>query len=218
MLADARAVEHCLKIREWCILWLHKWCCPVEVYVAGSASQQSMVCGHGGPRQQQQQQQLTDDDVEKAVVDDSPNQRQRSGVCYQSATTCRTSYDNSPTTLGQGAYPRADADRTIRPARIVIDALPTSPDDGGRGTTRRLPTSQITCRILQPLPPTVASKPDARQYLAVRPAACDHRRYWTSVARTRTSLINGDCRPHRLLTTAHSLETTYRHVDTNGNC
>ena len=175
----------------------------VEVARDGAASQQLTVSG------QRQLQQLTDDDVETAIVGGtvlSPSHLHQ--PCYQSPTNCPAHYDDSPRcrtsppVVGSG-----------RLTRIVIDALPTSFDDAQR-CPRRLPTSQITCRIIQRSPVVHCSphEPTTGCQKLVMPA-CDGR-HWRSAVGTRTGLTNGDRHPHRLLTTQCHLRQQPTHMPT----
>ena len=182
----------------------------MEVTGDGAAtSQLPLVCS------QRQLQRLTDGDVQNDTTL-SPHHLHQ--ACYHSATKCRTQCDYSPSNSGQlarGATSPVDAGGDGRPAHVVIDALRTASDDVGR--LRRLPTSQITCRILPP--PTAVQRspadPVGRGKLIM--PVCDDRG-WTSVVGSRTALTNGDCRPHRLPTTQRPPLTAYhRHGDPNGN-
>jgi len=159
-----------------------------------------MVCGH---HRHSQLQQLTDD----VDIDAAASAHLHQASCYHSATKCGTHYDQSSACDGR-THKAASS-----PAHFVIDALRTSSDDPGRRL--QLPTSQITCRILQP-PMAVQHSPAAHttaKRKIIIPASADKR--WTSA---RTALTNGDCRSDRLLTTTQRLlPTVYRHGDPNGN-
>jgi len=161
-----------------------------------------MVCGHHQP------QQLTDDVIANVVVHDTASPRHQ--VCYQSTTKCPTPRDCCPSygQLGRDhiSPPAADA---RRPVHIVIDALRTKPDDVER-RLRRLPTSQISCRILR-----TSSGPGRRSLAdksrkAIMPAC--NGRHWTGVVDTRTSLTDSYCRPQQRPTPA-----AYCHGKQNGD-
>lgn len=170
-----------------------------------------MVCG----QRQQQHQRPTDDDVQNDTTLSPHHVHQ---ACYHSATKCRTQCD-SPSNTGQparGATSPVNAGGDARPTHVVIDALRTASDDVGR-PVRWLPTSQITCRILQRSTAVQRSPADPTGSRKLIMPVCDDRR-WTSVVGSRTALTNGDCRPHRLQTTQRLLPSAcHRHGDPNGN-
>ena len=170
-----------------------------------------MVCG------QRQPQQPADDAAENVVVHGtaSPHHHQ---VCYHAATKCPTTTlgDYSPS---RGQRPSDDASSPVvgaadarRPVHIVIDALRTTPDDARR-RLRRLPTSQITCRVLQtstvPCRRSLA-EPTTSSRKAIT-SDCNGRQ-WTGAVDTRTGLTDSYCRPQQ-----RHVSAAYRYVKQNGN-
>ena len=181
----------------------------VEMAGDGAVSQQSMVCSH------RQLQRLTADNRESAVVDDAALSTHRlHQACYQSATKCDYS-SSSIQRCGGCTSPPVGAADAGRPAHVVIDALRISSDDAGC-RLRSLPTSQITCRVLQPSTAVHRSPADPTSGNRKLHIPVSDSRHWRSTAAVATDLTNGDCRPHRLLTTQR-LPAAYRYVDANGN-
>ena len=184
----------------------------------GSASQQSMVVD--------QRQPPTDGDaVDNVVLRDtvSPHHRHhRHGpVCYQLATKCPPTTANCDYSPSRAVQPRGDASSqpvdaavVVGGGHVVIDATPTTPDDLGR-RIRRLPTSQITCRILATTP-AGRSPADATTGTrkAIMPAAvCNGRPQWTGVVDARTALTDSySPRQQRPVSAA-----AYRYRTQNGN-
>lgn len=188
----------------------------VEEAGDGAASQLSVVGAH-----RHQLQQPTYDD---AVVDDtavSPHHLHQE--CDHSATKCRTQRDGSLSNVqrGRGTSPvvvgAVDAVGTDRRAHIVIDALRTAVSEDAEHRLRRLPTSQIICRIIQPSTAGCCSRadPTSGNRKPIIPV-CDDRQ-WTSVTAAHTGLTNGDCRSCSRITTQCPLPALHRHVDANGN-
>jgi len=174
-----------------------------------------MACSH------RQIQQLSHDDVDDAPV--APHHLHR--VCYQPGTKCWTPDDCSPTNTLRGrassplvvaGTPDAAGGNGRPPAHIVIDALRTTTSDDEQHRLRRLPTSQIICRIIQPSTVGRYSPADNHSTGSRKPIipVCDDRQCRTSAPLAQTGFTNDD---RQSCGQQHTLPALHRHVDANGN-